>query len=647
MIRILLLSAFFVSGVSFASAQSSFIPKNLGLAINTPFDETHPLISPDGSTLYFTRVNHPENNIASKKSSAIWISQRDEKGIWSAASLAPHLNEGKHNQVLSITNDSKQILLFNDKGLSLYDADKKIISPLKIKATHDASMTGDGKQIVFSKSNKLYLTERLDDATWSAPRLIHTFTIGKITSPVLLDDGTLFFSVTRKTKSLDLCKSKRIGTDWNNWETPVFLSDTINTVASESALHTTPNGAWGYYASVTATGKSDIFVVKLYEDHPYVLVSGRILNNVSKRSVRKKDVQIMIDGTIAKNFEVNKDSGTYQVQLPFGKKYAVVAAIDHYKPVSFTVDATAYREYTTMKLDLEEIPTPYVLLKGKTLIKNMDRPIPIQAEPQIVVDGMEVDSAIIKSNGEYELKLNHGTHYYVQVVAKRFESLPAILDLKDIDGYEVIELDLQADAEKMAIISGALRDRKTGQPLSSSLKLKVEVEGVESLTAAIDSLTGNYEIRLPLKEKHIIRITAEGYYPVNEIIDVSKETSEVVIAKDLTATPIERGQVVRLNTIDVGTKVDITKSYPELDSLAKFLTAHPKIRIELGAHVESGVKTSTLKVAQEIANYIASKGVARHRIASRGYGNTKPVASNKTPEGKLLNRRVEFIFLEL
>jgi outer membrane protein OmpA-like peptidoglycan-associated protein len=151
-----------------------------------------------------------------------------------------------------------------------------------------------------------------------------------------------------------------------------------------------------------------------------------------------------------------------------------------------------------------------------------------------------------------------------------------------------------------------------------------------------------------LKEKHVVRIVAPGYYPISEIIDVSKETSETTITRDLTVVPLEKGQSIRLNTVTFGPgKFDAGKDYPELDSLAVFLNANPKMRIELGAHVENGVKQSTLKIAQDVATYLASKGVVRARISSRGYGSTKPVASNKTPDGKLMNRRIEFTILEL
>jgi outer membrane protein OmpA-like peptidoglycan-associated protein len=49
------------------------------------------------------------------------------------------------------------------------------------------------------------------------------------------------------------------------------------------------------------------------------------------------------------------------------------------------------------------------------------------------------------------------------------------------------------------------------------------------------------------------------------------------------------------------------------------------------------------KRANAVRNYLISKGVEEKRITAKGYGDTKPVASNKTTQGKAKNRRVEFI----
>jgi outer membrane protein OmpA-like peptidoglycan-associated protein len=44
-----------------------------------------------------------------------------------------------------------------------------------------------------------------------------------------------------------------------------------------------------------------------------------------------------------------------------------------------------------------------------------------------------------------------------------------------------------------------------------------------------------------------------------------------------------------------------------------------------------------------VKNFLVEKGIAESRMMTKGLGDTKPVASNKTPEGRAQNRRIEFI----
>ncbi len=50
--------------------------------------------------------------------------------------------------------------------------------------------------------------------------------------------------------------------------------------------------------------------------------------------------------------------------------------------------------------------------------------------------------------------------------------------------------------------------------------------------------------------------------------------------------------------------------------------------------------------ARAVVEYLASQGVPRERLEYRGYGEVNPVAPNDSPEGRALNRRVEFTILE-
>lgn len=84
-----------------------------------------------------------------------------------------------------------------------------------------------------------------------------------------------------------------------------------------------------------------------------------------------------------------------------------------------------------------------------------------------------------------------------------------------------------------------------------------------------------------------------------------------------------------------------------LDEVAKVLTDHPelqKIRIE-GHTDNAGGAAYNLKLsnnrAKSVREYLVSKGIDAKRLESKGFGLSKPIGDNKTPEGREQNRRVE------
>jgi OmpA-OmpF porin, OOP family len=73
--------------------------------------------------------------------------------------------------------------------------------------------------------------------------------------------------------------------------------------------------------------------------------------------------------------------------------------------------------------------------------------------------------------------------------------------------------------------------------------------------------------------------------------------------------------------------------------------------IEISGHTDNiGVDAANLKLsddrAKSVVEYLTGKGVATSRFSAKGYGETKPVVTNDTEEGRALNRRVEFIILK-
>jgi OOP family OmpA-OmpF porin len=50
--------------------------------------------------------------------------------------------------------------------------------------------------------------------------------------------------------------------------------------------------------------------------------------------------------------------------------------------------------------------------------------------------------------------------------------------------------------------------------------------------------------------------------------------------------------------------------------------------------------------AQTVKDYLVAKGINPSRLTVKGYGESMPVADNSTPEGRALNRRIEFKMLD-
>ncbi|MDF0544771.1 OmpA family protein [Sphingobium sp. H39-3-25] len=85
---------------------------------------------------------------------------------------------------------------------------------------------------------------------------------------------------------------------------------------------------------------------------------------------------------------------------------------------------------------------------------------------------------------------------------------------------------------------------------------------------------------------------------------------------------------------------------PTLNEVASTLAQYPKTYIDVYGHTDSDGTDAynqalSERRAQSVANYLSSHGVQSARIATRGFGESQPIASNDTVEGKAQNRRVE------
>ena len=129
---------------------------------------------------------------------------------------------------------------------------------------------------------------------------------------------------------------------------------------------------------------------------------------------------------------------------------------------------------------------------------------------------------------------------------------------------------------------------------------------------------------------------------------VNPNTTDSFFTVDIPLQPIEPGAAIVLKNIffDVN-KYDLKPaSISELDKVVLLLNDNPKLHIQISGHTDNvGQRAVNLQLsnnrAKSVTQYLISKGIQAGRLIAKGYGDTKPLASNDTESGKSLNRRTE------
>lgn len=102
---------------------------------------------------------------------------------------------------------------------------------------------------------------------------------------------------------------------------------------------------------------------------------------------------------------------------------------------------------------------------------------------------------------------------------------------------------------------------------------------------------------------------------------------------------------------ETGKDVIKPSSFEYLDKLVEVLLAEPTWKLQIIGHTDNVGKDAynlelSNKRATAVKKYLVSKNIPETSITSIGKGETMPIADNKTAEGRLKNRRVEFIIVK-
>ena len=124
--------------------------------------------------------------------------------------------------------------------------------------------------------------------------------------------------------------------------------------------------------------------------------------------------------------------------------------------------------------------------------------------------------------------------------------------------------------------------------------------------------------------------------------DTGLEVAPEALADEITAA--------LTGTINFGTASSVLDDASEaaLDEIVVVLAANPSATLIVEGHTDSdgdnGVNLALSQDrAQSVVDYLVGKGIDAGRLAASGFGDTRPIADNGTPEGRAENRRIEFV----
>ncbi len=217
------------------------------------------------------------------------------------------------------------------------------------------------------------------------------------------------------------------------------------------------------------------------------------------------------------------------------------------------------------------------------------------------------------------------------------------------------ELPAYARPQKVTYAKGKVYDMYTKLPLGAIFELiNVETEEVV-VRSESDRKNGEFLVCLPINNDYALHVSKDGYLFYSETFSLTAQGSAAdPFILDVPLQPKKAGGTVVLKNVFFKTnKFDLlSQSQAELNKLSKFLKDNAMMKIELGGHTDDVGDIAKNQIlsenrAKEVLDYLVKNGIEESRLEFKGYGSSKPIATNDTPEGRQQNRRTDFTIIAL
>ena len=600
---------------------------NIGETVNTPYDEYAPIISADGLMMIFTSKRPlTKKDIEDNEQGLenVYVSYYDDMiWKWSEPTLLGELinQPGNNNSAIALSNDGQRMLLYRgDPDGNIYESvligeewsdPVELVKPINSsKHESTASISPDGRTIYFVSNRKggqgqldIWQCHQDNTGSWGTAEnlggIINTMDDeeGVFIHP---DGKTLYFSSKghNTTGGYDIFKSVFAN---GNWTTPVNLGTSINTPQDDLFFTQTADGKTGYYSSGSASIRSEIIKenVNLTDSIIQVIQEAQILLNQQVKRV--KHAQLLIPKQEAPAQLVIKNA---QVQLELlGKQIQQVI------------------KESQALLVVKEV---LVRNSGSAAASSSDT---IKSK---YYNGESSQGSTAKLN---DLNIREGG-----------------FGKKDI--YEITFKNKKSESN-LTLFKGVVIDFDKLSPLGAEIEISDNDKNEIIANISSNSSTGKYLVSLPAGRNYGIAIKKEGYLFYSENFNIPDSSAFKEINKNILLKKVNVGNTITLKNVfyDSGKATLKPESLAEINQLVNLMNLSDNIKIEIASYTDNQGKDElnvilSLARSQAVAEFLFVYGISKDQVIAKGYGESNPVASNDTEEGRQLNRRTEIKILE-
>ncbi|MCB0793053.1 MAG: OmpA family protein [Flavobacteriales bacterium] len=219
-------------------------------------------------------------------------------------------------------------------------------------------------------------------------------------------------------------------------------------------------------------------------------------------------------------------------------------------------------------------------------------------------------------------------------------------------GLDIYTFPLPKDArpEDILVVKGDVRDEKGDVVKDAQVEITyMDTRKTEVINVGAD---GRYATVVNLKPGNdvVMTVKAKDHVFDTKAFSVEDTARGGSVEADMLVQKIEVGRSYKVNDIKYATNsAEITEaSELILDQLIGFLKENPTVRIRIEGHTDSvGKPEDNMALSNDraftVMQYLQEHGIAGGRLAFKGYGPTKPIASNDDEAGRAENRRTEFV----